>query len=133
MNTAVATLATLSAASTLSTILAVDSSPLVPHTAMSPAPIITAAPANASSVGAAPEGARVRLTSGEQESSRPVSATADTSVAAPRTNRLLALITRSCCALVSASSGQNANPTLVFIRLWRLLVYSTFRLVPGLR
>src|SRR5438552_12556052 len=51
----------------LSTIAPVASSPFVPHTAMSPAPIITDAPASAISCGGEPGGTGVGFSSPEQE------------------------------------------------------------------
>src|SRR5258706_2916801 len=89
VNTSVCTLAALSAASTLSTILPVASSPLVPHTAMSPAPIITGAPAMTSSFGGAPDGVGVGLSSRVQQTRSPGNAT-DHSV------RAQAVLTSEC-------------------------------------
>src|SRR3954471_21700186 len=69
VNTAVGMLPALSALTTLSMSAPVSSSPLVPHTAMSPAPMNTAAPGIGSSTGAAPGGVGVGFLSFEQESS----------------------------------------------------------------
>src|ERR1700730_15782287 len=123
----------LSAASTLSTIFAVASSPLVPHTAMSPAPIITGAPASASSLGGAPGGVGVGFLSCEQQSTSAGSATDHASVAAPRTKRERARDRGERRDSISASSPQKANPKVDVTRRWLRFVTSTFRFVPGFR
>ncbi len=56
VKTAVSTFAALSSLTRLSTIAAVASSPSEPHKAMSPTPIITAAPASATSLAGASAG-----------------------------------------------------------------------------
>src|SRR3954466_10965267 len=65
VKTSVRTLAALSDTRMLSTIRPVASSPLVPQTAMSPAPTIVTAPGNSSSFSPAPEGGGVGFLSPE--------------------------------------------------------------------